>query len=140
MVIFMSSVNTFQQVQQESEALQNKVKAAKIAVNVITIFAVFIALFMGVMLGVFNAAEPMEGMSENMNFLLGFSAIFFLITIPSVIFNFLVKRSIAQKGLWQQAIVWVYCIVLFPLFPMGTAAAAVIIYGQVSWMRAAKAI
>lgn len=135
----MSSVNSFQQAQQESEALQNKVKAAKIAVNVITIFAVFIALFMGVMLGVFNAAEPAEGVSENMNFLFGFSAIFFTITIPSLVFNYLVKLSIAQQDLWKQAVVWVYCLILFPMFPMGTAAAAVILYAQISWMRAAKA-
>ena len=94
---------------------------------------------MGVMLGVFNAAEPAEGVSENMNFLLGFTAIFFPITIPTIIFNLLVRRSIAQQGLWQQAVVWVYGILLFPLFPMGTAAAAVILYAQVSWMRTAKA-
>jgi len=123
---------------EDQESLAAKVSAARVAVNVITIFAVFIALFMGVMLGVFNAAEPAEGVSENMNFLLGFSAIFFPITIPTIIFNLLVRRSIAQQGLWQQAVVWVYGILLFPLFPMGTAAAAVILYAQVSWMRTAK--
>ena len=123
---------------EDQESLAAKVSAARVAVNVITIFAVFIALFMGVMLGVFNAAEPAEGVSENMNFLLGFSAIFFPITIPTIIFNLLVRRSIAQQGLWQQAVVWVYGILLFPLFPMGTAAAAVILYAQVAWMRAAK--
>ena len=124
---------------EDQESLAAKVSAARVAVNVITIFAVFIALFMGVMLGVFNAAEPAEGVSENMNFLLGFTAIFFPITIPTIIFNLLVRRSIAQQGLWQQAVVWVYGILLFPLFPMGTAAAAVILYAQVSWMRTAKA-
>jgi hypothetical protein len=134
----MSSVNSFQQVQQETEVLQGKINAARTAVNVITIFAVFIALFMGVMLGIFNAAEPGEGVSENMYFLLGFSSIFFTISIPSMIFNFLVKRAIGQAGLWQQAIVWVYGIMLLPMFPMGTAAAAVILYAQVSWMRAGK--
>jgi len=134
----MSSINTFQQAQQDNDALQDKINAAHTAVNVITIFAVFIALFMGVMLGIFNAVEPSEGISENMNFLLGFSAIFFTIAIPSIVFNFLVKRSIAQQGLWQQAMVWFYGIVLFPLFPMGTAAAAVILYAQIAWMRAAK--
>jgi len=123
---------------EDQESLAAKVSAARVAVNVITIFAVFIALFMGVMLGVFNAAEPAEGVSENMNFLLGFSAIFFPITIPTIIFNLLVRRSIAQQGLWQQAVVWVYGILLFPLFPMGTAAAAVILYAQVSWMRTAN--
>ncbi len=123
---------------EDQESLAAKVSAARVAVNVITIFAVFIALFMGVMLGVFNAAEPAEGVSENMNFLLGFSAIFFPITIPTIIFNLLVRRSIAQQGLWQQTVVWVYGILLFPLFPMGTAAAAVILYAQVSWMRTAK--
>jgi hypothetical protein len=126
-------------VQQEIEVLQKKVSAAHTAVNVITIFAVFIALFMGVMLGVFNATAPSEGVSENMHFLLGFSAIFFTITIPSIIFNLLVKRSIAQPGSWPQAIVWVYILILLPLFPMGTAAAAVILYAQVAWMRATKA-
>jgi hypothetical protein len=138
MVMSMSSNNTFQQAEKDALALQAKINAARTAVNVITIFAVFIALFMGVMLGIFNAVEPSEGISENLNFVLGFSAIFFTITIPSIIFNILVKRSIAQEGLWQQAIVWVYGILLFPLFPMGTAAAAVILYAQVAWMRAAK--
>ena len=135
---FMSSINTFQQAQQDAEALQKKVNAAHTATNVITIFAVFIALFMGVMLGVFNAVEPRNGMSENMNFLLGFSAIFFTISIPSMIFNLLVRRWIAQSGFWQQGVVWVYILLLLPLFPMGTAAAAVILYAQISWMRAAK--
>lgn len=134
----MSSINSYQQAQQEAEALQEKVNAAHTATNVITIFAVFIALFMGVMLGIFNAVEPRDGMSENMNFLLGFCSIFFTIAIPSMIFNLLVKRSIAQSGFWQQGIVWVYGILLLPLFPMGTAAAAVILYAQISWMRAAK--
>ena len=139
MVVSMSSSMSFQQAQKDSESLLAKVKAARTAVNVITIFAVFIALFMGIMLGIFNAAEPAEGISENMNFLLGFSVIFFPITIPAMVFNLLVKRSIAQEGLWQQAVVWVYGILLLPLFPMGTAAAAVILYAQVSWMRTAKA-
>lgn len=134
----MSSTNTFQQAQQDAEALQKKVNAAHTATNVITIFAVFIALFMGVMLGIFNAVEPRDGMSENMNFLLGFSAIFFTIAIPSMIFNLLIRRSIAQSGFWQQGLVWVYILLLLPLFPMGTAAAAVILYAQISWMRAAK--
>jgi uncharacterized membrane protein len=133
-----SSNMSFQHKQQEIEVLQQKVNAARTAVNVITIFAIFIALFMGVMLGVFNAAEPTEGMSENIHFLLGFSFIFFIIAIPSMIFNLLVKRSIAQPGLWKQALVWVYGILLLPLFPMGTAAAAVILYAQVSWMRTAN--
>ena len=39
--------------QQESDALQEKLNAAKTAVNVITLFAIFGALFMGVMLGIF---------------------------------------------------------------------------------------
>ena len=82
----MSSINTVQQDLQSDEALQNKINAARIAVNVITIFTVFIAVFMGVMLGVFNAAEPAEGVSENMNFLMGFSAIFFTIAIPSFLY------------------------------------------------------
>ena len=129
---------SLQHAQQEAKALQQKINAARTAVNVITIFAVFIALFMGVMLGIFNTTEPSEGISENMNFLLGFSAIFFTVTIPSVIFNLLVKRSLAQTGLWQQAIVWFYALLLLPIFPMGTATAAVILYAQISWMRAAK--
>ena len=124
--------------QQESDALQEKLNAAKTAVNVITLFAIFGALFMGVMLGIFNAAAPSEGVSENMNFLLGFSAIFFTITIPSIILSFLLKRSIAEPGLWQQAIVWFYCLVIFPFFPIGSVAAAVIMYAQVSWMRTEK--
>ena len=136
----MSSINTVQQDLQSDEALQHKINAARIAVNVITICTVSIAVFMGVMLGVFNAAEPAEGVSENMNFLMGFSAIFFTIAIPSLLFNFLVKRSIADKNLWKQALVWVFCIFLCPMFPMGTAAAIVIVYAQVSWMRAAKTI
>jgi len=131
----MSSVNLSQQ---ESDVLQEKLNAAKTAVNVITLFAIFAALFMGVMLGIFNATAPSEGVSENMNFLLGFSAIFFTITIPSLMLNFLMKRSIAENGLWQQAIVWFYCIVIFPFFPIGSVAAVVIIYAQVSWMRTEK--
>jgi hypothetical protein len=130
-----SSSMSIQHTQQAAVVLQQKVNAACIAVNIITIFAVFIALFMGIMLGIFNATEPTGGMSENMHFLLGFSVIFFTIAIPSVIFNVLVKRSIAKSGLWQQAIVWVYGILLLPLFPIGTASAAVILYAQVSWMR-----
>jgi F0F1-type ATP synthase assembly protein I len=121
-----SSSMSIQHTQQAAVVLQQKVNAACIAVNIITIFAVFIALFMGIMLGIFNATKPTGGMSENMHFLLGFS---------SVIFNVLVKRSIAKAGLWQQAIVWVYGILLLPLFPIGTASAAVILYAQVSWMR-----
>ena len=131
----MSSVNLSQQ---ESDVLQEKLNAAKTAVNVITLFAIFAALFMGVMLGIFNATAPSEGVSENMNFLLGFSAIFFTITIPSIILNFLLKRSIAQLGLWQQAIVWFYSIAILPFFPIGSAAAVVIMYAQVSWMRTEK--
>jgi hypothetical protein len=142
MVIPMSSTvasnMTFQQAQKDAEVLQQKVNAARTAVNVITIFIVFIALFMGVMLGVFNAAAPSEGVSENMHFLLGFSSIFFTVSIPTMILNLLVKRSIAQSSLWKQAIVWLYGILLLPCFPMGTAAAAVILYAQISWMRAAK--
>jgi hypothetical protein len=130
-----SSSMSIQHTQQAAVVLQQKVNAACIAVNIITIFAVFIALFMGIMLGIFNATKPTGGMSENMHFLLGFSVIFFTIAIPSVIFNVLVKRSIAKSGLWQQAIVWVYGILLLPLFPIGTASAAVILYAQVSWMR-----
>jgi hypothetical protein len=130
-----SSSMSIQHTQQAAVVLQQKVNAACIAVNIITIFAIFIALFMGIMLGIFNATKPTGGMSENMHFLLGFSVIFFTIAIPSVIFNVLVKRSIAKSGLWQQAIVWVYGILLLPLFPIGTASAAVILYAQVSWMR-----
>jgi ABC-type methionine transport system permease subunit len=130
-----SSSMSIQHTQQAAKVLQQKVNAACIAVNIITIFAVFIALFMGVMLGIFNATKPTGGMSENMHFLLGFSVISFTIAIPSVIFHVLVKRSIAQSGLWQQAIVWVYGILLLPFFPIGTAAAAVILYAQISWMR-----
>jgi hypothetical protein len=130
-----SSSMSIQHTQQAAVVLQQKVNAACIAVNIITIFAIFIALFMGIMLGIFNATKPTGGMSENMHFLLGFSVIFFTIAIPSVIFNVLVKRSIAKAGLWQQAIVWVYGILLLPLFPIGTASAAVILYAQVSWMR-----
>lgn len=135
----MSTETSFEKEQQDTVSLPDKINAARTSVNVITMFAVFSALFMGVMLGIFNAAETAEGMSENMHFLLGFSAIFFTITLPSVILNYLVKRCIAKKGLWRQAVVWVYCIVLLPIFPIGTAAAAVILYAQVSWMRAAQA-
>lgn len=137
-LISMSSTRSYQQIQQDADALQQKVNAAHTAVNVITLFAIFMALFMGVMLGVFNAAEPSEGMSENVHFLIGFSTIFFTVTIPSVIFNQLVKRAIAQAGFWKQAIVWLYGLFLFPIFPIGTAAAAVILYAQISWMRTAK--
>jgi hypothetical protein len=130
-----SSSMSIQHAQQAAEVLQKKVNAACIAVNIITILAVFIALFMGIMLGIFNATKPIGEMSENMHFLLGFSVIFFIIAIPSVMLHVLVKRSIAKSGLWQQAIVWVYGILLLPFFPIGTAAAAVILYAQVSWMR-----
>lgn len=136
--LFMSSTRSYQQIQYDADALQQKINAAYTAVNVITLFAIFMALFMGVMLGVFNAAEPSEGMSDNLHFLIGFSTIFFAVTIPSVVFNKLVKKAIAQAGFWQQAVVWVYALFLLPIFPMGTAAAAVILYAQISWMRAAK--
>lgn len=137
-LISMSSTRSYQQIQSDADALQQKINAAYTAVNVITLFAIFMALFMGVMLGVFNAAEPSEGMSDHLHFLIGFSTIFFAVSIPSMILNFLIKRSIAEKNTWKQALVWFYCIVLFPMFPMGTAAAAVIVFAQVSWMRAAK--
>jgi polyferredoxin len=134
----LSSNMSIQHAQQEAKLLQKKVNAACIAVNIMTIIAVFIALFLGVMLGVFNATKPIGGTSENMHFALGFLVVFFTIAIPSVIFSLLVKRSIAQAGLWQQAIVWVYGILLLPFFPIGTVAATVILFAQVSWMRAVK--
>jgi uncharacterized transporter YbjL len=115
------------------ETLAEKVNAAKVAVNVITLFGLFIALFTGVMLGIFNSTVPDAGPYD---FALGFSAFFFGIGLPCLIFQQLVRKSIAQAGLWNQSIVWFYAIILLPLFPMGTAAACVIIFAQVSWMRA----
>ena len=115
------------------ESLAEKVNAAKVAVNVITLFGLFIALFTGVMLGIFNSTVPDAGPYD---FALGFSAFFFGIGVPCLIFQQLVRKSIAQAGLWNQSIVWFYAILLLPMFPMGTAASCVIIFAQVSWMRA----
>jgi hypothetical protein len=117
------------------ETLVEKINAAKVAVNVITMFGVFIALFTGVMLGIFNSTVPDAG---PVDFALGFSSFFFGIGIPCLIFQQWVRKSIAQPGLWSQAIVWFYAIILFPMFPMGTAASSVILFAQVSWMRANK--
>jgi hypothetical protein len=115
------------------ESLAEKVNAAKVAVNVITLFGLFIALFTGVMLGIFNSTVPDAGPYD---FALGFSAFFFGIGVPCLIFQQLVRKSIAEAGLWNQSIVWFYSIILLPMFPMGTAAGCVIIFAQVSWMRA----
>lgn len=118
------------------ESLQEKIMAAKVAVNVMTIFGLFIALFLGVMLGIFNSTVPD---ADAYDFALGFSAFFFGIGIPCLAFQQLVRRGIAQPGLWNQSIVWFYCIVLFPMFPMGTATSSVILFAQISWMRSNKA-
>jgi hypothetical protein len=118
-----------------SETLQAKVNAARVAVNVITIFGVFIGLFTGVMLGIFNAEAPD---ADGFDFLLGFSAFFFGIATPCLIFQQLVRKAIALPGLWNQSIVWFYCILLLPMFPMGTAASCVILFAQISWMREVK--
>lgn len=119
-----------------SEELVAKVNAARVAVNVITIFGLFMALFLGVMLGIFNSTTPNAGTSD---FIMGFSAFFFGIGVPCLVFQQLVRRAIAQSGLWNQSIVWFYCIVLFPMFPMGTAASSVILFAQISWMRSKNA-
>lgn len=116
-------------------ALQDKINAAKVAVNVITFFGIFAALFLGVMLGIFNSTVPNAGPAD---FALGFSAFFFGIGLPCLIFQLLVRRSIAKAGLWNQAVVWFYCIVLFPFFPLGMAASCVILFAQISWMRTVK--
>lgn len=115
------------------EALTDKVNAAAVAVNVITMFGLFIALFTGVMLGIFNSTVPDAG---TMDFVLGFSSFFFGIGVPCLVFQQLVRKAIARTGLWNQSIVWFYCIVLLPLFPIGTAASSVILFAQISWMRA----
>lgn len=115
------------------EALNAKVKAAGVAVNVTTMFGLFIALFTGVMLGIFNSTVPDAG---TMDFVLGFSVFFFGIGLPCLVFQQLVGKAIAKKGLWNQSIVWFYCIILLPFFPIGSAASCVIIFAQISWMRA----
>lgn len=117
------------------DELADKINAAKVAVNVITIFGLFIALFTGVMLGIFNSTVPDAGTYD---FALGFSSFFFGIGIPCLFFQQLVRKAIAQTELWKQSIVWFYAIILLPIFPMGTAAAVVILFAQVSWMRAIK--
>lgn len=116
-------------------ALAEKINAARIAVNVITLFGLFIALFSGVMLGIFNSTVPNAGTAD---FALGFASFFFGIGVPCLIFQLLVRRAIAQPGLWNQAIVWCYCIILMPIFPIGSAASSVILFAQISWMRTAK--
>lgn len=108
------------------------VTAAHVAVNVITYFLIFIALFAGIMLGIFNAAEDV---SEPEDFALGFATIFFSIAIPAWIFGKIIKACIAQPEVWKQALVWFYSLLLIPVFPMGTGAAAVVLYGQVKWMK-----
>jgi len=115
------------------ETLIAKVNAAAVAVNVITMFGLFIALFTGVMLGIFNSTVPDAG---TIDFVLGFSAFFFGIGVPCLVFQQLVRRAIAKTGLWNQSIVWFYCIILLPLFPIGSAASCVILFAQISWMRA----
>ena len=119
----------------ESEFDESVIKAvttAHVAVNVVSYFSIFIALFAGVMLGIFNAAEDV---SEPQDFALGFTAIFFLIAIPAWISGKVIKACIAQPEVWKQALVWFYCLLLLPIFPMGTGAAAVVLYGQVKWMK-----
>jgi uncharacterized transporter YbjL len=120
---------------QLDERLAEKVNAARVAVNVMTIIGVCIALFTGVMLGIFNSTVPNAGASD---FMLGFSAFFFGIGVPCVIAQQLVRRAIAQSGLWSQSMVWCYCILLLPLFPIGTVASCVILFAQISWMRSVK--
>lgn len=120
----------------DEQVLNEKISAAHVAVNVITLFGLFIALFTGVMLGIVNStvAEP-----TGYDFALGFSAFFFGIGVPCLVFQQLVRRAIAQKGVWKQALVWLYCILLLPLFPMGTIASCVILFAQISWMRSFNA-
>jgi hypothetical protein len=72
------------------------------------------------------------------DFALGFSAFFFGIGVPCLIFQRLVRHSIAQPGLWRQSIVWFYGIIFLPVFPLGSAAACVILFAQISWMRSIK--
>lgn len=127
----MSELNEKQHVE-SGIALADKVNAAKVAINVVTIFGLFISVFMGVMIGIFNSGIPDAGLYD---FALGFSVFFFGIGVPCLVFQQLVGKAIAQKGLWSQAIVWFYCLLLLPLFPIGTAASCVIMYSQISWMR-----
>ena len=63
----------------DDEVLEAKINAARVAVNVITFFGLFMALFTGVMLGIFNSTVPDAGPYD---FALGFSAFFFGIGIP----------------------------------------------------------
>ena len=121
--------------EKDEQILSDKINAAQVAVNVITMFGLFIALFTGVMLGIFNStvADPTV-----YDFALGFSAFFFGIGAPCLIFQQLVRRAIAKKGIWNQALVWFYCLLLLPLFPMGTIASCVILFAQISWMRSAN--
>jgi hypothetical protein len=120
---------------ESQESLAAKVNAARVAVNVITMFGVFIALFTGVMLGIFNSTVPD---ATAVDFAFGFSAFFFGIGVPCIVFQQLVRKAIAQPGIWSQSIVWFYGILLLPMFPMGTAASCVILFAQISWMRANK--
>lgn len=128
----MNQNNELQDQTESERALLAKVNAAKVAVNVITIFGVFMALFLGVMLGIFNSRVPD---ADAYDFALGFSAIFFGIGIPCLVFQQWVRKAIAQHGIWNQSIVWVYCILIFPFFPMGSIASSVILFAQISWMR-----
>ena len=108
------------------------VRSAHTAVNVITYFLLFLAVFAGVMLGVFNAADD----TTTEGFVMGFAAIFFLLSIPAIVTCWLVKRCIAHPEPWKQAVVWTYCLLLIPVFPLGTGGAIAILYGQIKWMRA----
>lgn len=114
-------------------AVLKAVAASRTAVNVITYFLLLLAVFAGVMLGIFNGAAEN---ATNWDFAMGFAVIFFGISLPALIFNKLVKDAIAHPESWKQALVWFYCLLLLPLFPIGTGAAIVILYGQVQWMRA----
>lgn len=116
-------------------SLAEKVNAARVAINVVTIFGLFISVFMGVMIGIFNSGIPDAGLYD---FALGFLVFFFGIGVPCLVFQQIVGKAIAQKGLWSQSIVWFYCLLILPIFPIGTAASCVIIYCQISWMRSVQ--
>lgn len=115
--------------------LDDKISAAHTAVNNITWFALFVGVFSGFMLGVVNSEVVDADIFDNIT---GFSIYFFGIAVPFLILKQLMLKAIAQAGIFKQVLVWLYSLVLFPLFPMGTITSSVILFAQVSWMRKLK--
>lgn len=108
-----------------SPELADKIKTAHSAINLITGFAIFIALFGGLKLATLEPDDFFEI----------FLTIFPGISIVALISGKLVKLSLADRKIWKQLTVWLYIGVWLLIPPLGTGAAIMILLAQISWKK-----